>query len=50
VRRTPHDGSERLITQAELLKLQENGQFPDESEKIYRITSSEVLPTTGKIA
>jgi hypothetical protein len=34
VRRTPRDGGEGLIAQAELLKLQESGQFPDEPAKI----------------
>jgi hypothetical protein len=34
VRRKPRDDSERLIAQAELLKLQESGQFPDEPVKI----------------
>ena len=33
-RRTPHVESGRRITLAELLKLQESGQFPDESVKI----------------
>jgi hypothetical protein len=34
-RRTPIDGShsERLITEGELLKMEENGQFLDESVK-----------------
>jgi hypothetical protein len=34
VRRTPSGESERLIALAELLKLQEIGQFPDEPVKI----------------
>ena len=34
MRRTPHDGSERLISESELMKMKEIGQFPDESVKI----------------
>jgi hypothetical protein len=33
VRRTPRDGGESLIAQAELLKPQESGQFSDEPAK-----------------
>ena len=33
VRRTPWEGSEKLITEAEILKLQEIGQFLDDHVK-----------------
>ena len=34
MKRTPHYESERFIALTELLKLKENGQFPDVSVKV----------------
>ena len=49
MRRTPYGGSESEILQAELLKLQETGQFPDESAKIKGAQIHSVgVPASGR--
>ena len=52
MRRIPHGESEGLIVVDELLKMEEIGQFPDESVKIegtqiHHGDTPDVLPTTG---